>query len=342
MQRLFQSGYPMSHKQSTIARRVRIALASLVCTLPIHTGAADDVLRIGGSRWVADEPTRVAARSGLFDQASTARRVVIEDFDSGRDALEALLSGKVDFALAASTPIAKALLDGHEDLRVLASVSQSNRTHSVVASTGAGQTRPSWLRGKRIGVMKGSSSHYAWHAFATQHRIPRDSIVLVDLHVSGFARALTLGEVDAAAAWEPWTAEIRRGLPNGGREFSVRHLPVVNWLLVTRAALLDALPGAGRSVLRGYRRAIARMAEHGEGPARVKFGLALDWAVLADMEAQFDWLTTRSDGPARDTPAPYEYLVGGPLLETAPERVTLPNYFFADRQVLTSGQGQLR
>ncbi|MDZ7769928.1 MAG: hypothetical protein U5K38_12990 [Woeseiaceae bacterium] len=93
-------------------------------------------LRIAGSSWVADAPTKVADQLGAFNPPGITPVIHVVNYDSGQQALASLLAGESDFALAASTPIASELLrsavagEPESTFVVLASVSLSNRTPS--------------------------------------------------------------------------------------------------------------------------------------------------------------------------------------------------------------------
>lgn len=344
-----------------------VLLAPIVLFPAGYAAAQSAPVRIAGSAWVADAPTKVAAELGLFADAASDSSidaasdssipVRVDNHDSGRQALDSLLAGDAEFALAAATPVARALLDwqtGSESdarppLTVLAGVSQSNRTHVLIADNAAGIDSAADLAGSRVAVMMGTSAHFTWSRFMSFHGLDAGSTTLVDVPVSAQREAVETGRVDAAMTWEPWASRLSAALGERARVFSTRHLHTVTWLLLTRPDVLSARPGLPERVLTAYASAIDFILENPERAramqqpqaaddadmrtpedAGVIWSLALNSAVLADLELQFRWLTEQRGLAVEAAPAPYEYLSAEPLLEVAPRRATLPAYFFAD------------
>lgn len=334
---------------------VRQLSACILVLAPASPATAEDPkpLRIAGSSWVADAPTKVADQLGAFNGPGITPVIHVVNYDSGKQALASLLAGESEFALAASTPIASELLratvDGEPESAfvVLASVSLSNRTHLIVANDAAGIQRPADLNGKRVGVMLDTSGHFGWQKFAEYHGLEMDSINLVDMPVASMAGAVRDGRIDAAAIWQPWVIDLQSALGINARTFTTRHLYTVSWLLVTRRDVLASYAGSAERILKGYLEATALIdadpwrARELHARARdmdpatlepletgIMWGLALDWSVLADLESQFSWIAARRGLDARSAPAPYHYLYARPLLNVAPSRVTLPPYLY--------------
>jgi len=335
-------------------------IAGSLATLspPITTAAESGPIRIAGSAWVADAPTKVADALGLFN-AESGPRIRVDHYNSGREALASLLGGDAEFALAASTPVAKALLDPVNQtpragaLAVLALVSTSNRTHVVIADAGAGIEQPADLLGRRVAVMLDTSGHFGWHHFTEYHNLDPNKLTLVDLPVDAHAEAMASRRVDAAVSWEPWAGRLRASLDGRANVFTTRHLYSVGWLLVTRTDVLERYPGSAERVLAAYRDAIAEM---GRDPQRgrrlharaspldldpqelqalgagIVWDLRLDWPVLADLEAQLNWFTERAGWDSAAVPAPYEYLYAKPLRHVSERSIDLPPYFFVGHE----------
>ncbi|MEX0707992.1 MAG: ABC transporter substrate-binding protein [Woeseia sp.] len=343
----------MTSRFALVVRHLSACMLLLAFASP---ATAEDTkpLRIAGSSWVADAPTKVADQLGAFNPPGITPVIHVVNYDSGKQALASLLAGESDFALAASTPIASELLrsavagEPESTFVVLASVSLSNRTHLIVANGAAGIQEPADLNGRRVGVMLDTSGHFGWQKFAEYHGLETDGITLVDLPVASMAGAVRDGRIDAAAIWQPWASDLQAVLGNDARTFTTRNLYTVSWLLVTRRDVLARLPGSAERVLKGYLEATAlidadpRRARllharaHARDPATLEpleagimWALALDWSVLADLESQFLWIAARRGVEAQSAPAPYDYIYARPLLNVAPGRVMLPAYLYA-------------
>ncbi|HEX7719479.1 MAG TPA: NrtA/SsuA/CpmA family ABC transporter substrate-binding protein [Woeseiaceae bacterium] len=343
----------MPSRIATVAGQLVVCL--LLLALAALASASDSQpLQIAGSGWVADAPTKIADQLGAFNEPGILPEIKVVNYNSGKEALASLLAGATDFALAASTPVADALLQAasagerESSFVVLASVSLSNRTHLIVANGAAGIDQPADLVGKRIGVMLDTSGHFGWHKFAEYHGLDAAAITLVDLPVASMTGAVLDGRIDAAAIWQPWADDLQSALGADAKTFSTRHMYTVSWLLVTRRDVLARHPDSAERILKGYLEATALIdadPKHARelharannlDPATLEpleagiiWSVVLDWSVLADLESQFSWIAERRSLDARSAPAPYHYLYASPLLNVAPSRVTLPYYLHA-------------
>ncbi len=327
-----------------------VGVMVLALLLPGPAGLAEPAeLRVAGSAWVGDLPTRIAASEGLFNTrpGADAPAIVVDKLDSGRAALDALLQGRADFALAATTPTAIALLEAErsdEGPLVLASVALSSRTHYVLARSAAGITRPADLAGHRVAVMPGTSSDFGWSAFSVFHDL-EGRTERVEMDVADMYGALLREEVAAAVVWSPF------GLERSGRDrgafirIPMNAMHTIDWLLLTRRDVARDHPEVVRRVLAGYLAAIDRIHRSPEqaiddhadqlglSPAALRastdgmiWRVSMDWSVLANLGTRFQWLQRQpafAPGPALN---PDRFLHGQPLAELAPDRVSLPDY----------------
>ncbi|OOG23691.1 hypothetical protein B1C78_10415 [Thioalkalivibrio denitrificans] len=323
---------------------VLLLMATTLCgTATAEPGAkTPPEFRIAGSPWVGDAPTRIAAELGYFNppEHDTRTREVIrvEQYDTGKQAFEALLGEEVEFALAAPEPVAIGLLrrtvtsrDPGDDVVILASVTLSNLSHHVVTDRRRGIERPVQLAGRRIGLVLDTSAHHAWDRFAEFHGMASDSVTLVDMPIGELAEGLARGHIDAAVTWDPWVEPITETLGDQAVVFSMRELHAVDWLLVTRREIALARPDITDRVLRGYLRAIDHIyrnpdALHTPPPSNIIWHINLGWSVLSNLDTQFEWLRRRPEFARSYLPKPGQYLEAGPLSRVAPHRVKLPAY----------------
>lgn len=124
----------------------------------------------------------VAEAKGFFIEEGL--KVDIRTSQSGYDAINQILAGKVDIGTAAQTPIARALAEGNRP-KVIATIYASQWNTGIIARKDRGIASPADLQGKRIGFVFGSAAHYLMDVFLTFHRIPLASVSPVPLE--GFA-----------------------------------------------------------------------------------------------------------------------------------------------------------
>ncbi len=311
-------------------------------------------MRIAGSAWIGDAPTWVADREGLFNynRPSGAPAIEVRLHNSGMEALMQLLDGEAEFALAATTPTALALIGaldengpGSSSLVVLGSVALSNQSHYVIAPAALDIESPQDLGGKRVGIMFGTSSHYGWSRFSAFHGLDAAGVELIDMPVSEMSSALQQGEIEAGVIWQPWDLELRESLDDRITILPMRMLYTVNWLLLTREPFVAEHPELVERVLRGYITAIdmidanheRALALHAAATGRddedlsamaanMLWRLGMNWSVLVNLGTQFEWLATWPEYNHLPIPEPGHYLHGDSLRQVAPDRVTLPDY----------------
>lgn len=156
----------------------------------------------------------VAVEKGYFQQ----QNLVVQPlrFNSGPACAEALFSGSADIGtMGDSTSILATAR--HPHLKIIASHSSGAHRHRMVVKDDSAFQTIDDLRGKRIAVKKGTSTHGALLAAMAAQNIPADAITIIDLNPATMPDALWAGSVDAIAASEPTPslAEL-----NGGRELA--------------------------------------------------------------------------------------------------------------------------
>ncbi|MGC4063900.1 MAG: ABC transporter substrate-binding protein [Polyangiaceae bacterium] len=71
--------------------------------------------------------------------------------------------------------------------------------------------RPEQLRGKRIGVTKGSYAHHLLALVLERANLKEDDVKIIHLPPANLVNAFNAGEVDAASTWEPFLSRIEVG-----------------------------------------------------------------------------------------------------------------------------------
>ena len=337
--------------------RILVVLVLWLLQSAALAGAGEGKVRVAGSGWVVDAPTKIADRLGLFGGTSARPPVQVDYHASGLQAMRALLAGQAEFALAAPLPVAAAILEhakaGEAPERaivVLASVGMSNQSHYVVANRRRGVLEAEDLVGRRIGLPIHTSAHYGWYLHTVANGLDPRDMQLMDIPVDQHAHALQAGEVDAVVTWDPFGRQLLDQLGEQGVVFSTRQLHSVNWLLVTTRDLALDQPALVRRILYGYLQAsdlifrdpararaihaeatdldVAELERMEQG---VFWNVALNWAVLTNLEAQLEWLARERDPGAAAQPVVADYLHPAPLNALRPRAVMLPRHIFHRR-----------
>lgn len=302
--------------------------------------------RINGVMYLGDLPTVVADRQGFFDRRNLNAVVAYEY--SGKRNLELLRAGRTDFALMALTPmVLDALSDPDpgeaDDPVILASVVHSTRLNQVVALAGAGIDAPVDLRGRRVGLMKGTNAEFVWWLFAAYHGFDPLSVTLVDNAIADLPAALINGDVDSAVIWEPWTSRLRQRAGSGLRTFAGSNVYTAKWVVVALRGFVERHPERARAVLMAYREAIEFIDRHPDAAMQLYsdhdripvealrpswdalvYELSLDWSLIATLQQQLDWARRAGYASSLAEPGVLRLLAPGPLRSVVPVAVSVP------------------
>lgn len=149
--------------------------------------------------YVADS-RRFFARRGL--------KVTINDYDSGPAAIRALAQGTADVAETAEFPFVLAVLNKNR----VSALAVNDRMMNVylLARKDRGIESVSDLRGKRIGMARGTIVDFFLGRFLQLNSLSAGDVTLVDLSPSQFVDAIVNGDVDALAGWQPHVYQAMR------------------------------------------------------------------------------------------------------------------------------------
>ena len=178
--------------------------------------------------------------------------VSIKRYDTGILAAEALLAGKVDISTAADFAFV-GLNFKNSNLRVLTSIAESNN-HFVIARRDHGVSQPSDLRGKRVGVSRGTNAELFLGLFLAFNGLSLRDVEVVDLTPSKIVDAISDGVIDACVMWDPWVYEIEGRLKSNAVSWSAQTgLDYYN-LLLSRTEWIET----HRSAIERFLRAVVQ------------------------------------------------------------------------------------
>jgi NitT/TauT family transport system substrate-binding protein len=158
----------------------------------------------------------IAEAKGYFAQEGLL--ATIKTVPTGHEAISLVLRGEADVGSTAETPIAKALAEGKQP-KVIATIFSSRWSSGLVARKDHGIFKPADLRGKRIGFIFGTNTHYDLETFLAFYSIPLDSVSMVPGTPDELVSALVSGKVDAASIWIPYMSQMQQRLGNDAQTF---------------------------------------------------------------------------------------------------------------------------
>lgn len=174
----------------------------------------------------------IAVAKGYFTEEGLT--VTIKTTQTGYEAITQTLQGEADVATAAETPIARILAEGKR-VKVLATIFSSQWNSGLVVRKDRGISTPGDLKGKRIGYVFGTATHYELETFLAFYGIPLDSITMVRGKPDELVDALVAGNIDAASDWTPFLTQMQQKLGANAKTFSPKEFYSEMTNIVVRA-----------------------------------------------------------------------------------------------------------
>lgn len=211
----------------------------------VHSGPVEQV-RIGVPRSISPLLLYVAEEKGFFSRHGVAAELVRHE--PGAVAVDNLVSGALDIMAASEFVFVSSVLKGN-DLGTFATIGLGDNSE-LIARRDRGIRQPSDLRGKKIGVPKGTVVEFFLWTFLAFNGIADTEVQMVDLKWSELAEAVSGGSVDAAVAYPPFAPETKRSLGANEISWSVQHEQDFFYLLITKRSFVEKRPEAASRVLR--------------------------------------------------------------------------------------------
>lgn len=203
----------------------------------------------------------IAAAKGYF--AAEGLAVTLIPVSHGKVAIERVLAGEAELALAAEVPFVIAVMKG-EALSVAANLLDIGDGHALIARRDRGITAPADLVGKKVGVSFGSSGEYFLWAYCIRYKLAPDSLILVDLLPAQLAPALASGTIDAVATWTPFVVDAQLALGDQAVTLTDPEVYSQSVMIVGGTAFLTGHRDAIKKLLRALLKAERLTREHPE------------------------------------------------------------------------------
>jgi ABC-type nitrate/sulfonate/bicarbonate transport system substrate-binding protein len=271
--------------------------------------------------------------------AEQGLEVRVVTFPTGREALEALIGGQVDFASMAELPAVTAALR-QQKFAVLARLSKYRANRIIANGIDLKSTRD--LAGRKIALTVGTNSHFAldWELDAAGVKAEVVNVAPPDI-----VPALSRGDVEAAVMFPSFFDQAKRVLGEKYRELITPGY-VTNMLLAGTADVIEKRPEQMKKLMAGLLKADALVAQDPAGTqdtiARVvgkvinadavraawpdyEYKVALDKDLLTLMVREGQWIVKR--GSVKNVEATEQlfrsYLNDSALKTLAADRVQL-------------------
>jgi len=296
-------------------------------------------ITIAVTPWPASAPIYVAHEKGYFrDEGLDA---TLHSYISGHLGLDAVLSGKVDLATAGETPIARAVIDG-KPVAVVATISEIGRAIRIIARRDRAILRPKDLRGKKIGLVRGTTADFFLHTYLAVAYIDPKDVRVVNVATDKLVDALLKGEVDAVSTWSPFTLVLLERLGSNAVILDQPNFYIMTWNITVTQQSAKNSPERIKKFLRAIVRANSFVKEN-PGEARTisakhigtdsplyerewpdyDFTAKLGQSLILNLEDQARWMINEEVGSARIPPDFMDFIYTDALEAVRPGAVTI-------------------
>jgi len=285
----------------------------------------------------------VAENKGYFEEEGLD--VGIKEFGSGRTALATMLNeGNLDMVTVAQTPVMFNSFD-RNDYVIIAAMVCSDNDVKILARQDKGIKNPSDLRGKTVGMTKGSTGHFFLGLFLTHSGLKLSEVETIDMEASELPQALEDGRVDAISTWEPHILNAKKLLgenaavlePRGGAKIfreDFYFVPNRNFTEnnpETLKKFLKAIEKGEEFIQKNKEEAITIVSQRLKVDKELvvsvwddfEFQLFLDQAILMTLEDEARWAIENNLTTATEVPSYLDYIDTDALEEVKPEAVTI-------------------
>ncbi|MFB9326918.1 aliphatic sulfonate ABC transporter substrate-binding protein [Paenibacillus aurantiacus] len=150
-------------------------------------------------------PLIIAQEKGWLDEAfgKLNAEIAWSKFTSGPPLLESLVAGRVDLSFlgdgAAITGVSNKL-----PFRVVGLITEGERLNSVLVPADSAIAKVEDLKGKTVGLAKGTTSHVYLIKVLTAHGLKQEDVKLINLQFDDAQAAFEAGKLDAWVSIDPY------------------------------------------------------------------------------------------------------------------------------------------
>lgn len=261
---------------------------------------------LGAEKSLLTAPIWIAEYKGFFEKNNL--HVKIKIFDSGKASLVSLIDeGELDISTVAQTPIMFNSFN-ESGFKILSSMVTSTKDVKIIGRRDSGIINPKDLKGKTIGLTKGSTGEYFFYLTLNRLNLSLSDVKIKNIRPSGIANAIFKGDVDAVCIWEPHALKTRKKLKENAIVLDLGELYREDFYFVASQKLLNSDPDTARRFLLSIQEAQEFIKKHEEESKKIvakrlglrfedlnalwneyDYALILDQTVITTLEDEAKW-----------------------------------------------------
>ena len=294
---------------------------------------------IAVSKTPLSTPFYVAESINAFDD--TCVEVVYSDVLGGQVAFKTVMDGEADFGTSSDSVIAFQSLTDNAFVTHAMFV-QSDNDVKLISRSSDNIKSTMDLKGKRVGVTKGTSSEYILSTLLAIEGLTMEDITLFHYKPEHLINGFSKNEVDAIVPWEPFVFQALQSLEQNIKIHDTKSLSTLSFNLISQT-VDSKLVEKATCVIQGLQVAINYITSHPKeskeivinklnvAPAFIDwvwpdyiFKLGLNQSLLLNINAQASWAVETQMRGYREVPNAEKFVDSRALLQVDPGAVNIP------------------
>lgn len=325
--------------RSVLAKLETLTAVSLTLLFFLQTGCTRtgkiEQVTIAVSRQPISAPVYIAQDLKLFEREGL--QVSLQQYWTGKEALESVIAGKSDFCTVAETPAMFAALK-NEPIFIIATIGDSDRYMKIIARRDRNILDGRDLKGKKIGVSPGTNAEYFLDAYLAFSGISKEQIHRISLKPEMMTDALVKGNIDAAVSWDPHAENQQKKLSENAVLLENEQIYQMSWNIVARREQVKGRPETVQKLLRALVQAQNYIADHPQEARKItagyvgnddfnladfNFDVRLGQSLVLHLEEQARWAIKSGLTDKKEVPNFLNFLYFEGMEAVAPDSVTV-------------------
>lgn len=173
----------------------------------------------------------IADKKGFFEKEGLDIRS--NYVQTGKIAMDAIVSGDLDFGVIVDTNIAFVEFQEGADIQVIAAIAEKY-DDAIVARRDLGIENPKDLEGKTLAILPGTTSHRFADLFVDFYGLDRSKIKFVNLSPPSIQAGILNGSIPAGSVWQPFRYNVEQALGDRAVQFNDRAIYKAYSLIAVR------------------------------------------------------------------------------------------------------------
>jgi ABC-type nitrate/sulfonate/bicarbonate transport system substrate-binding protein len=335
-------------KKVPVLRGTLFAITVLfVCGL-VFVGCKSDKMRdrekvkVGISKSFLSIPVYIAQKQGFFSDEGLD--VTVKEYSSGKVATKALFAGEVDISTVADMPV---VFNGFKrnDFCIFATFTYSYPFVKIIARKDTGIKTGTNLKGRKVGVNRGTSSHFFMEVFLMHNRVSASDVEMINIKTVDLPSALKNNDVDAISVWQPYSQKAKELMGDNAIELPSSEIHRTTFSFATMRSFSKEHPEMLERFLRALDKAAAFTKNDSEKAQEIiagsfnldrstvraawndfVFGIFLDQSLLSEWDDISRWAITNKFVDKKKIPNYLNYICADALRAVKPESITIIGY----------------